>query len=579
MEGDRSSIGPVGPGDSPSPTTPGVQGLRSTPDPNNEASYWTSASLRHLDESVGSVDTEEPLTVDFASSLGNEVYNDDDDEDPHVYPTKCELFVKWFTMVLLFAGGLATLVFSKLAIVALGTALYVSRKNETTSTDKVAAKDNAASVFLMLVITLVFPYGLTLIRSIYTGGFTGDRLWPSPMAFLLGTVSSVLECFGICLFALEVLSKAPGYLNIWIMDGVFFVPILSHLISGLVHKTLNKKWMLFALVAALILEIIGIALTCLFELTVLGLKKHIAEIWPLPVSILCISFAWMPVLQQQQIMPTKRSLGDLIRRKPVLKRQDPSSGLHSRSISRMRDLQEIVSGSVTAQDVNVDLDALTDEDAVWLVMSYPQFSSRWKNSIIQSFLKIILTIGICFLLGHYLKVIDMKHLEAGFYAITPSHEDFNKFMCSVFCSLGAYLVGWIACTICLQKQCFALPLVLASPICLLVTILNHFYCVMPSWVKGDCGQIALHNLQVILPASLCLFAAQILSTSIFIFQTQTIVMQLESHLFWQPGYNSLFLEQWLLLNRKTVQSIQHLETQIQETLRSRVFICTTMYRE
>jgi hypothetical protein len=47
------------------------------------------------------------------------------------------------------------------------------------------------SVFLMLLLTIMIPYGLTLVRSVWCGAFRSDRPWPSKQA--LAWVSNMLS--------------------------------------------------------------------------------------------------------------------------------------------------------------------------------------------------------------------------------------------------------------------------------------------------------------------------------------------------------------------------------------------------
>ena len=50
-------------------------------------------------------------------------------------------------------------------------------------------------------------------------------------------------------------------------------------------------------------------------------------------------------------------------------------------------------------------------------------------------------------------------------------------------------------------------------------------------------------------------------------------------MFWLPGYVGAFLEQHLLLSRKTKQTDATQKDRLEKAQSSRVFICTTMYRE
>jgi hypothetical protein len=51
-------------------------------------------------------------------------------------------------------------------------------------------------------------------------------------------------------------------------------------------------------------------------------------------------------------------------------------------------------------------------------------------------------------------------------------------------------------------------------------------------------------------------------------------------LFWMPMYNSLFLDQWMLLDRRTIlmEEDQYMKSKNQKK-ETKVYICTTMYRE
>ena len=50
-------------------------------------------------------------------------------------------------------------------------------------------------------------------------------------------------------------------------------------------------------------------------------------------------------------------------------------------------------------------------------------------------------------------------------------------------------------------------------------------------------------------------------------------------LFWLPSYNPVLLEQWLLLSKRNEHNDEFQEDPIARAKRSRVIICTTMYRE
>ncbi|XP_052786292.1 chitin synthase chs-1-like [Mya arenaria] len=102
---------------------------------------------------------------------------------------------------------------------------------------------------------------------------------------------------------------------------------------------------------------------------------------------------------------------------------------------------------------------------------------------------------------------------------------------------------------------------------------------------GGCGltasQCALDTTErtFAIVALLLLVAAQILSTGYLIIRSQSVVMLKEDQLFWTPMYNSALLEQWLMLVRKNEYHDEDHQNPIEKAKQSKIFICTTMYRE
>ncbi len=89
---------------------------------------------------------------------------------------------KWFVTVLLALIFVACLGASKLSAVHLSHTLNTT-KEDGMSTDPDAVARHS-SVFLMLLISLMIPYIVTLLRSIWCGGFRSDRFWPRRSAVL-----------------------------------------------------------------------------------------------------------------------------------------------------------------------------------------------------------------------------------------------------------------------------------------------------------------------------------------------------------------------------------------------------------
>lgn len=132
-------------------------------------------------DDISSSIASEPLTIGAHGSLQSSTISYE--EDLKRGQPCWAVFTKWVIMILLFLAVLASLVVSKLAIVALGTALSNSTQKSLESSEAETTK--SSSIFLMLVICLTIPYGVTFIWSFWTSGFSSKRPWPSWKAFLL----------------------------------------------------------------------------------------------------------------------------------------------------------------------------------------------------------------------------------------------------------------------------------------------------------------------------------------------------------------------------------------------------------
>ncbi|OPL21724.1 hypothetical protein AM593_04261, partial [Mytilus galloprovincialis] len=87
------------------------------------------------------------------------------------------------------------------------------------------------------------------------------------------------------------------------------------------------------------------------------------------------------------------------------------------------------------------------------------------------------------------------------------------------------------------------------------------------------------NLEFLLPALLLVCIGQCLSTGYYVYKSSTIVLQKEVKLFWMPMYNSFLPDQWMLLDRRTQLMDDTQEQQEEQIKKTKVYICTTMYRE
>ena len=165
----------------------------------------------------------------------------------------------------------------------------------------------------------------------------------------------------------------------------------------------------------------------------------------------------------------------------------------------------------------------------------------------------------------------------------PNNFDWNDleltiFLTHVFVSYLAYFFAWIACA--LQSWTFFVPMLLSTPISYAWYIgSTEGHKVFP--FVGDYFVDWTLNYVVFIVACL-LWISEVLVFSYYIFQKSQNVLTSDADLFWMPRYNSVFLEQQLMLNRKIAISGSDAIVNIYKQAFSRdnyIFICSTMYHE
>ena len=328
---------------------------------------------------------------------------------------------------------------------------------------------------------------------------------------LKGLASSLLESVGLALFVIGVLPKTPPYVGVLLMNGVFLMYGASMLINTVIRKGIrNYPFLSITLILAVLVSTGGIILTIFCDSCPGMLRKGIQS-WAIPVSLVCLSIAWCNPLQRLMLVPR---MTDRLREQ-IERNTEKDNGQSN------RDGNAVPSSESTAK---------SKQDIDDLITAYPQLSARWKNCIITSLLKLILTPGFCILFIYVLHGLDLRKLGAGFHSITPDSRQFTPFLINIICSFVGYLMGWLACKLAMQRLGFALPLVVATPVAL-VLVLFMDSCKMqvmedePDKMRCD---FEVRNLAFIVPSAVCLYLAQILSTGYYVFQGQKIVMEKES---------------------------------------------------
>ncbi|XP_060580172.1 chitin synthase chs-2-like isoform X1 [Ruditapes philippinarum] len=99
--------------------------------------------------------------------------------------------------------------------------------------------------------------------------------------------------------------------------------------------------------------------------------------------------------------------------------------------------------------------------------------------------------------------------------------------------------------------------------------------------KLTCTITSSKSITFVVIATTAFFLAQAFSTWWILFESDFNIMLREDQLFWTPMYNSALLEHWIMLARRneiTDKENRYLQP-LQTAKNSKLFICTTMYRE
>ncbi|XP_035669166.1 uncharacterized protein LOC118411195 [Branchiostoma floridae] len=434
------------------------------------------------------------------------------------------------------------------------------------------------STVLMMEYILMFPYGVSFFRSVWNGAFQASMPWPHAKAAVLGVVLSFLEVFGLCLFTLRVMPSVHPSISLVLSNGIFFVPIILQVVKHSIKlsKVRIRKHLglFFYILASIILALACGTLVvcwCVFRRWEIADNK-----WEIPVSLLSLSVAWAPLLQEYQTGEGTETdnTENTARSKKKSRAQDVA----------VEDPDGIFFGRQKSEVVVQTVDHLG---------SNVKENARWKMGIINNFFKLIFVllvpealrvlrlVDICSpwvwtkldLYTEWANMYSMSHLY------TTSQPAITNFIVNVCCSFSGYVLAWMACTIRMQFFGFALPLCIGTIVAFTITYVQPL-CEFVTFIPAETCTENLDQLMWDVPVAAGLLLIQFLSTTWFVMRSPTIVMEREASLFWLPGYSGVFPEQWLLLSRKN-RNTKSEDFVVQKRTRqnAHVYICTTMYHE
>ena len=172
-------------------------------------------------------------------------------------------------------------------------------------------------------------------------------------------------------------------------------------------------------------------------------------------------------------------------------------------------------------------------------------TARERMTAISSLVKLFLTPAVAVFYAEIFGLnINFSSLKTRFHI--DSSPLFAMFIMQFVCSFFAQIFGWLACTIGLQKICFALPLILSTPVSIVLIAFNGCKTLKVCPCSFEFTNLKNpENIETIVLAAV-MWLAQILSTVIYIWQSQQFLMAKEEFLFWLPSYDGMSLFSFIL---------------------------------
>ena len=180
--------------------------------------------------------------------------------------------------------------------------------------------------------------------------------------------------------------------------------------------------------------------------------------------------------------------------------------------------------------------------------------------------------------------------------IKLNSDDLPILIIQLVFTLTGYIIGWVACTMMLSRWSLSIPLILSTPLTVILYYLFTYvwkvenkvfpyFSITDEDFYGDVDK----NASLLCVTSL-LWLGQLTAMLYFLCVKTNIILSRDSEMFLVPHYDAVFFEQQFILNRQTKKKdiywnlkVMHGIEQISEIIYHHsmrtIFICSTMYRE
>jgi chitin synthase len=212
----------------------------------------------------------------------------------------------------------------------------------------------------------------------------------------------------------------------------------------------------------------------------------------------------------------------------------------------------------------------------------PMASARWKNGVLTGLWRVLSLPAVAIAMVSIQNLglnVDIAYIGRGLWQLNDISED-GFFLANIFSSWGGYVAAWLACTLMMDIAGFFIPLLLATPVTVIVIVAICRYDGAGVLACGYNSNGSFDDHGIVPVCLALLWVSQVICFGLlYLHKTRLIPLIKEEKLFIQSYYNALFTEQCLFLNRRT-EFNEHRQTSPRQVApNSNVFVCTTMYRE
>nr|AHX26702.1 chitin synthase [Leucosolenia complicata] len=230
----------------------------------------------------------------------------------------------------------------------------------------------------------------------------------------------------------------------------------------------------------------------------------------------------------------------------------------------------------------------------------PYRTARWKSALITSSVKLVTTIILFLIFDQIFKYDVVRFMGSGLRNIHGDSDMTTAILVHILCGLIAYSLICAACAMTLHFWSMMLPLLGITPLSMLMAL---YLCDGERFGLGTIGygvwngysmcthtDIISENTAALVLACL-LWLTQVIYAFLFVAPVTIIPLSREETMFHSPGYNPMFLDQFILVNwrvdhltppkhrRRLIGQDQPARAAGNTLRRRKVYICSTMYRE